>query len=242
MTSVLNMLPKPFLKFWASKVVAEKAVEHLGEIVNIAMRDQAAAIDFLKRSPDRFTAKAADMGTEVHDVYERLARGETLGRVHPDMEPYVRIFESFEKTYKPEFLFLEETVWSETHGYAGSFDWMARVTDPKTKEELVAIGDNKTTRSGVHSEVAIQLAAYKNADYIVRPDGGRVPLPKLEVGLVLHARPEGGKVVPARIDDEVFQVFLHLLEVYKFERELKNKVLGNELPLVLDEPKKRVRG
>lgn len=241
-TSVLNMLPKPFLKFWASKVVAEKAVENLGEIVGIAMRDPGAAVDFLKRSPDRFTAQAADMGTEVHDVYERLARGEEIGRVHPDMEPYVKTFRAFERDYKPEFLFLEETVWSETHGYAGSFDWMARVTDPITKDELVAIGDNKTTRSGVHAEVALQLAAYRHADYIVRPDGGRVPIPKLDVGLVLHARPEGGKVVPARIDDDVFAVFLHLLEVFKYERNLKSDMLGKELPLTWEpEAKGRAR-
>lgn len=250
-TSVLNMLPKPFLKYWASKVVAEKAVEHLGEVVSISLRDPGAAIDFLKRSPDRFTAAAADNGTEVHGIFETLARGETLGRVHPDMKPYIDVFSGFEKQFKPEFLFLEETVWSETHGYAGSFDFIARVTDPGTSEEMTVVGDWKTTRSGVHTEVALQETAYANADYIVRPDGGRVPIPKLDGGIVVHVAaadkndptsPIVGKVVPLRIDDDLFDVFKALMVVWEWDRETQKTVLGREIAIEVEEEKPARRG
>lgn len=230
-TSVLGMLPKEFLKFWAAKVVAETAVENLGSVVGLAMSDPQGAVDYLKRAPQRNTGAAADNGTAVHDMYERLAKGEDAGRVLPEMKPYLAIFRDFERKFSPEFLHIEDTVWSETHGYAGSFDWIARVTDPSTKETLTAIGDWKTTRSGVHEEVALQLSAYKNADYIVRPDGGRVPIPKIDVGLVVHARPEGGQVVPARVDDDVFEVFKTLLGVYHYEKDTKKTVLGAGIPL-----------
>jgi hypothetical protein len=230
-TSVLNMLPKEFLKFWAAKVVAETAVENLGSIVGLAMGDPQGAVDYLKRAPMRNTGAAADMGTTVHDMYERLAKGEDVGRVTPDLKPYLAIYRDFEEKFQPEFLHIEDTFWSETHGYAGSADWIGNITDPDTGERVTAIGDWKTTRSGVHEETSLQLTAYSRADYIISPDGSKVELPKITAGVVVHARPEGGQVVPARIDDDVFDVFLNLLSVYKYEKELKKTLLGNGIPL-----------
>lgn len=220
-TSIINMLPKPFLKFWASKTVATYAVENLGDIVGIALRgDSQGAIDYLKRSPDRETEKAAQTGTEAHDYFERLSKGETIGRVHPELRPFVEHYDAFLQEFSPEFVFMEETVWSEAHDYAGSFDALATIAG-----ELVWV-DYKTTRSGVHAEVALQLAAYRNADYIIRPDGSRVPLPKGEAGAVLHVRPEGWSLVPVRCDGPVFDYFLHLREVFRWEKEMKETVIG----------------
>lgn len=242
-TSILNMLPKGFLKYWAAKVVAETAVESLGEVVSISMRDRGAAIDFLKRAPDRFTNNSADAGTAVHDLYERLAKGEEIGRVHPDLLPYVGIYKGFEKTYKPEYLYLEETVWSETHGYAGSFDFIAKITDPDTSDRMTVVGDWKTTRSGVHAEVALQETAYSRADYIVLPDGSKAEIPALDGGIVVHARPEGGQVVPALLSDDLFAIFLALRQVWEWDREVSNTVLGRGLPIevVEDAPVRRGR-
>lgn len=222
-TSILNMLPKGFLKFWAAKSVAENAVKLLPEVVGLALKDEQAAIDMLKRSPDRDTKKAADAGTEVHELYERLARGEKVGRLHPDLEPYARHFDEFVKKFKPDFLHLEQTVWSETHGYAGSFDLIAKI------DGEIAVGDFKTTRSGVHEEVALQLAAYRHADYIVGPDGGQISLPEITNGFVFHVRPEAWQVVPARCDRDLFEIFLHLKEVWRWERDVKSSVLGRAI-------------
>lgn len=243
-TSVLNMLPKGFLKFWAAKAVATAAVENLGEVVGITLKaGPDAAVDFLKRAPDRDVRKAADRGTEVHELFERMAKGEDPGRVHPDFEPYVAIFKGFEAQFKPEFLYLEGTVWSETHGYAGSFDFIAWVTDTDAEDErILVIGDWKTTRSGVHEEVALQLTAYAHADYIVTPDGQKVDIPPVTAGIVVHARPEGGKVVPARIDSELFETFIALQKVWEWDREGKKTVLGREVPIVsIEAPKRRAR-
>lgn len=235
-TSILNMLPKGFLKFWASKSVAEFAVANLGPVVTlVAAGEHSAAVDMLKRSPDRDTAQAAAAGTEVHDLFERMAKGEEVGRIHPDLTPYVGIFKGFEEQFKPEFLYLEETVWSETHGYAGSFDFMAKVTDPDPEpdgpERVTVIGDWKTTRSGVHEEVALQMTAYKNADYIILPDGSTVDIPELDGGIVVHARPEGGQVVPARIDDDLFEFFLALRKIWEYDRDVSKTVLGRSIPI-----------
>jgi hypothetical protein len=220
-TSVLGMLPKDFLRYWAAKVVAEEAVADLGTTVSIAMRDPAAAIDFLKRAPDRNTNKAADTGTAAHDLFERLAKGEVLGRVHPDLEPFVRHFSEYLDVVQPEYHFMEETVWNDTHQYAGSFDAFATIQGEKVWL------DNKTTRSGIHAEVGIQLAAYRYAEAILRPDGSRIPMPKADGGAVLHIRPEGWQLVPVRADEAMFEVFLHLREIFDFEKNVKSTIVGD---------------
>lgn len=235
-TSVLNMLPKDFLKFWAAKVVAEFAVDNIGEIVGIAMKDPGAAIDMLKGAPNRFTRTAADIGTEAHDYFEALAKGETIGRVHPDLAPFVAHFREFIEDCDPEFLFLEETVWSDTLGYAGSFDALGvlhgEAAGPLKGKRIFF--DWKTTRSGVHEEVALQLAAYASADSIIRPDGSRVPLPKIEGAAVLLVRPEGWQLVPVNIgtvdlgegqEVEVIDYFKALREVFDWDGVVKRHVL-----------------
>lgn len=233
-TSILNMLPKPFLTFWAAKVVAEHAVDNLGDIVGITLRGgRQGAIDFLKGAPRRDTAKAAETGTEAHDYFERQAGGETIGRVHPDLKPFVDNFDAFLQEFSPEIVFMEETVWSEKHDYAGSFDAYGIING-----ERVWL-DWKTTRSGVHPEVALQLAAYRNADYIIRPDGSRVPMPSADGGAVLHVRPEGWQLVPVKCDDEVFETFLHLRRVFDWDHGLKDAVIGAPLNTPANAPKRR---
>lgn len=222
-TSVVGMLPKEFLRYWAAKMVAEEAVADPGTLVNMVLRDPSAAVDHLKKAPDRTTRKAADIGTAAHDLFEKLARNESVGRVHPDLEPFVRHFSDFLDVAQPEYHFMEETVWSDKHGYAGSFDAFATI-----RGERVWI-DNKTTRSGIHEEVGIQLAAYRFADSIIRADGGRVPMPEADGGAVLHIRPEGWKLVPVRCDEAMFDVFLHLREVFRYEKEIKGTIVGREI-------------
>lgn len=222
-TSVVDMLPKPWLKFWAAKLVAETAVFNPGWIATAVGGDPQGAVDYLKRAPMRNTGAAADIGSEAHEVWEKMARGEKLPRQHPDMEPFVRGFREFLDVFEPEFLHIEETVWSETHGYAGSFDSIVRISAEKLDqdEDAIVILDNKTTRSGVHAEVALQLNAYARADYILNKDGSQTPLPEINAAAVFHCRPEGWQLVPVRLGDDLFSLFCSLIPVLSWEKELK---------------------
>ncbi|MBM7770616.1 hypothetical protein JOD54_000820 [Actinokineospora baliensis] len=223
-TSVIDMVPKNFLTFWAAKETAEWAADNLGAVVSLLLNGQRqAAVDTMKAAHRRTTGAAAETGTEVHVLFEKLARGQRVGRQHPEMEPYVRHINEFLDRYQPEFLFIEESVWSDQHKYAGSFDALVRI-----EGETVML-DAKSTRSGVHPEVALQLSAYSHADRIVTQDGAHAELPTVDAGAVLHLRPEAWQLVPARVDDDVFAYFLILRQVFDWVRDVSGTVLGAPL-------------
>ena len=245
-TSVLNNLPKNFLQYWRAKVVAEFATDNAGTLVQMLLDSESArdsvlarqaAVDWLKNAPQRDTGKSAEDGTNVHDLTEKMAHGLPVGAVHPDYKPYVERYQRFLDRYQPEFLFLEETVWNVTHGYAGSFDALAII------EGETIILDTKTTRSGVHAEVALQLAAYKYAEHILtlpepepsltevaEPEPIEVELPKVSGAAVVHLRPDESALHPIYVGEDVFEMFLTLMKVREWDQNLSKKVLGNSIP------------
>lgn len=222
-TSVLGMLPKPFLKAWAAKEVAKSAVESgpawLDSMINT--QGAEATVDFLKRAPDRNTREAADIGTAAHGVFEAMVLGHKLPPLTPAMEPFRRQYADLLDKIQPEPIRTEDTVWSETYDYAGSFDLLATV------EGRRCWIDNKTTRSGVHAEVALQLSAYRHADYILDEDGGQTPIPGgADYGLVFHVRPEGWGVYEVPIGPDVFEYFKHLRSVFTWDAQVARQVVG----------------
>lgn len=220
-TSVINMLPKPFLTFWAAKMTAEWCVENAGAFVQLLINgQQKAAVDMAKGAARRSTKDAAEVGTMVHDYFELFARGNPPRRPHPDVLPFVPHIEAFHTRYNPEYLHIEDAVWSDEHLYAGSFDFLARI------DGEIVMGDVKTTRSGVHEEVALQLAAYAHADRIIGQDDTIHPMPEITAGACLHLRPEGWKLVPVRIDDTVFEFFVTLRRVFDWIQTEHKTVLG----------------
>ncbi len=225
-TSVIGMLPKPFLKFWASKEVASTAIamSKTGELAAMVERDPDGALDYLKRSPDRNTRKAADTGTAAHSVFETLARGDALGPLTEDLRPFAAHFSDFLDEVQPTLLRAEDTVWSKEHLYAGSFDALLEIEGER------CWGDWKTTRSGVHAEVALQLSAYRKADFLLDGETGeQLVHPKADRGIVLHVRPEGWALYEVPIGDDVFEFFLHLRQTFEWDRNFSKGIPGKPL-------------
>lgn len=224
-TSVLGMLPKPFLKAWAAKMVATAAVDALAVgpdwLSPMVAADRQGAIDHLKKAPDRSTREAADIGTAAHGIFETMVLGQPLGPITEALEPYARQFGDLLDKVQPTALRTEDTVWSEKHGYAGSFDALLEIQGTRCWV------DNKTTRSGVYPEVALQLAAYRGADYLLDGDTHEViQQPKADVGLVFHIRPEGWKVYELPIGDEVLEYFLHLRRIFHWDAQIARGLVG----------------
>lgn len=235
-TSIIGMLPKPFLMYWAAKMTAELAVDSLPFVQQMAERDRQGAIDYLKGASRRYTQIRADVGSKAHDLFERMIRGEDVGKVHPDLEPYRARFADFLATVNPELVRAEDVAWSDRHQYAGSFDAIIRVwldadrrpTPDRSGTPVLLMVDWKTS-ADTYPEVALQMAAYAHADRIIGPDGSSEPMPDVDGAAVLHITPEQWALKPVRIDTDVFDLFLVLRRVFVWDRETSKTVIGKAL-------------
>ena len=89
-TSVLNMLPKEFLKFWAAKVVAEEAFDRFGVLSSyVVAQDREAAVKWLKTAHQRNTGAAAMKGTEIHEMVEAIIDQGGIPKGMPKAPPSV---------------------------------------------------------------------------------------------------------------------------------------------------------
>jgi hypothetical protein len=236
-TSVISMLPKPFLQYWTAKMAAELAVDSLPIIASMAERDRQGAVDYIKGAATRYTKTRANIGSDAHDMFERMIRGEYIGRVHPDMEPYRRGFAEFLAAVNPELISAEEVAWSDTHQYAGSYDAVLRVwlmpdntPDPTRKrgEPVDLMVDYKTSKA-TYPEVALQLAAYASADRMITADGSSHPMPDVQGAAVFHITPEGWEFKPIVIGEEVFRFFVALRLIFDWDREASKSVIGKSI-------------
>lgn len=222
-TTILKAVPKPALVNWAAKMVAEWAVDNLDQVNALVKKDEKdAAVSLLKGAPWRSRDRAANVGTHVHELVSAMILGTPWDDWPPELEPYLENFLAFVNDYDVTFEASESQVYSRAEKYAGSFDFIAKI--PKLGDGLF-IGDTKTGK-GIYPEVALQLAAYAHADFIGLPNGTEAPMPLVAGGVALHLRADGYKVVPVRVDGEVFRAFLFTREMFRWMEELSGDVLG----------------
>jgi len=101
--------------------------------------------------------RKAALGTAVHDA---AASGRALTDVPPEVAPFLRQYLAWLGASKAELLLAERQVWNLEVGYAGTFDLIARFPD-----DSVWLVDLKTG-SGIYSDHALQLAAYRYAEFV----------------------------------------------------------------------------
>jgi hypothetical protein len=222
-TTVLSKgIPKPGLIRWAGNFVAQGAVRdfsHWGE-----MSDEEA-IAYLSGLPDRRRNSSANLGSSIHAAVDAVANNREMKPVSPQAQEYVNGFMKFVTDWKPKFLLTEVAVFNRTHRYAGTLDIVARIG--RTNYVI----DTKTG-SRIYPEVALQLSAYANAEFVGREGGAEEPLPVIKKGAVLHLSPNGYELVPARIDSEVFETFLSVKDIYHWDSALSKVVLHEPMEAV----------
>lgn len=205
-TVISNALPKPSLKYWAPKVVAEWVADHLDEVAAMTGWDRDRIVNELKAKPWEQRDAAANRGTEIHALAERLVAGEEVD-VPPELEGYVNSYVSFLDTWRPRPVLVEGVVASRTWMYAGTFDLVADIPNGERP-----IFDIKTGK-GVYPDAALQQAAYVNAEYYLDAAGVEHPMAELGVtgAYIVHVRPDDYDVYPVDTGDDVFRVYQHLI-------------------------------
>lgn len=224
-TNVINKLAKPGIAYWGYRQCATFVAENL-DTVNALAGDPGAIIDLVRGAPSRATDRSSSRGDLVHGWIDERVR--TQG-AHPTTKEVLaandstaaamwRHFLQLEEDYKVEWLFSETTVWSDTHGYAGTIDWMANVFGSLT------LGDTKTGKN-IYPSVGLQLAAAAHADYAFDDHGNEFQLPQAERFAALHLRPQGARLNPISKMDENWAAFLGLRAVFEWEIEHSNDVV-----------------
>lgn len=157
--------------------------------------------------------------------------GQEVSLRDPEMAPFLENFLRFEKTWRPEWTASEMVVANPTHGYAGTLDYTI-AANGLIGQALVAqgyqvnlaldlLGDTKTGGDwdkvtsaghvhGVYPEAGLQMSAYRKAEVCWLRDGSKVEMPVTNtVGVVLHLRPEGFRLYPARCGALEYLYFRH---------------------------------
>lgn len=242
-------IPNDALKWWSAKVVAEFAHDELSNWMGM---DREHAVDYLKREPFRFTGKRANVGSAVHAIAEAVA----LKKPAPDFRTLeerqiVAAFLAWVRRYAPTFVATEASVYSRAQKYAGTFDAIVEIEaaaleehphpwEPLPGTTIIRLlidyktGGDVAEGKGVYPEAALQLNAYANADFIGAPDGSEQPIPPLSGAAVLQLGARGWRLVPVRLDDEIFRAFLYAREVFRWALVTSKTVLGDPIEHVLE--------
>lgn len=232
--------PKEALIHWAGNLVAETALDSLPYLVKASRRaeERKEAYDWLRRAHTRKKDERADLGSAVHSLIEAHVLGTPVPEEienDPELAPYLGHFRDFVRDFEVVFEASEMVVANYTQQYAGTLDYLLR--SPHIAGGALLMGDTKTGGEldvkGVYPEAGVQMAAYAHAEYGWLRNGDRVPFPRdvHEVGVVLHLRPEGYRLIPVRCGPEVFDAFRHVRHVADFNTDLAPNVVGNALPV-----------
>lgn len=213
-TTILRALNKPGLMYWSARTVAEGAIAHHDEWRAIlADEGTDAAVRFLKGLPWDKRDKAADAGSTVHAAIEAEVKGTTPPDWPNALAGFRVQWQRFLEAYRPEWVASEATVYSRKYGYAGTLDWIARIGG------VTYLGDLKTGER-IYDEVALQLAAYRFADWIDIGDGVEHPVPATDAVAVLHLRPNAYYLRHVTADEATHRSFLHILQAFRWQQQV----------------------
>lgn len=197
-TVIKNGFFKPALTTWAARKAAEYAVANWQELGHLPVAEK---VDRIRFAHERIAGDAGAKGDAVHEAIDAWQKGEAH-EAPRGVGSSLNQFIDFVFTERPVFLETEVTLWSRTHQYAGTCDWIAEIGGK------IILGDNKTGK-GVYPETAVQLAALAGCDFIIREDGTEEEIPALEELVALHIRPRSWRVIPVARREECFAAFLN---------------------------------
>lgn len=221
-TIIKGGLPAPALIHWAANSVAQYVVEHFDEVEQAVALRPDTAYYHLKQTPWEDRDAAANRGTEVHRYAEAIVNGTPMDDPPEELVGHIDALAQFLIDWQPQFAHLEVVVGSREYRYMGTADFIGYIPSLG-----FVLGDYKTSRSGVYPETALQLAAYRYAEFIVAADG-EVPMPEVDGCVAVHVTGEGYEVIPIVADEETFASFLYVQQVHEFQKRAK-LLLGEPL-------------
>lgn len=214
---------------WSASVEREMVIEAASQLyVDCEILPRMSKVGWMTTLADRIgkakanvkeLEKAAAIGSQAHALIEWKLKAKMCMNPGPmpecsDKAAFAFIaWEKWADSVRLEPAFVEQVVYSRTYGFAGTLDLFAEVNGVPT------VIDWKTGKR-VYPEAHLQNAAYRHALREMKlgyPEAGMiVRLPKVEGDPDFEA-------VPAMPEDECLLVFLHTLELWKWENAQAEK-------------------
>lgn len=202
-----NGIPKPALIGWAANTTAGYAIDHWDELTSLKASERLRKLE-KARFGDNDAALVR--GTQVHALAQKLASGEEVD-VPEHLLGHVDAYLQFVADWQPEELLVETIVGHRRWRYMGTLDLLARLNDGRPW-----LLDFKTTASGIWPESALQLAAYRNADFYIDSVGAEQPMPQIDQAGCIWLRADGYDLIPVDAGADTFRTFQYCQQVAHF--------------------------
>lgn len=225
-TTILDVINKPALGPWYAKQERQAFESALLDvatkyrtITNEQLVDAVIAAVNGVKAADREKQKAAAIGTAAHAMIEWRCQkllGEKVGpepRIPDAAQIAVMAWEDWAKAVEFAPLVIERPVYCAACGYAGTVDWIGKVSG------LVTLGDYKTGKA-IYGEAYLQNRAYRHAAKRLGLDSDQgiiLRLPKIMDDPSFEAQ-----VVP----DLPLEDFLAALRLWRWQRRIEGKPVG----------------
>jgi hypothetical protein len=212
--------PKPALVDWAGRTAAGYAVDHWDELAELGIAERLRRIE---KARYELTSAATVRGTAVHDLAQRLQTGEEID-VPENLIGHVDSYLRFVQEWEPLELLVEAPVFSREFMYGGTVDLVADLND--NNRWLL---DFKTSKGEPWPEVALQLAAYRYAEFTLSDTGAEVPMPRVDRTGVIWLRADGYDLVDIQAGPPAFAAFGAVQHVAQFRAEPREHWIGQML-------------
>ena len=226
-TTILSIVGKPALTAWAAKVEREMVIVESGKLYSAlqcqesvnSLRWSSLLTQQLgkEKAHSKELAKGAEIGSQAHAMIEWNLKARLLKdagpapQIGPKAQHAYAAWVEWSDKNKLKPLYVEETVYSQTHEYAGTMDLLAEIDG-----EPVLL-DWKTGKA-IYPEAHLQNVAYRKAVSEMGFGNPRrgiiVRLPKVETD-------PDFEVVEADPISEAFPIFLACKDLWNWHNKKK---------------------
>lgn len=224
-TSILGAISKPALMNWAAKVEREMVVNVSAQLYqDMHSKPKMTDVNWKltlntmlgnTKAANKELAKAAEIGSQAHALIEWTMMAAMLHEVGPAPEISGKArwafsaWENWKASVNLKPVFVEQTVWSNIHQYAGTMDLLAYVNDQLT------VVDWKTGKA-IYPEAYLQNAAYRHA---IREMGHADPVAGLIVRLPKSETDPEFEVKECPPEKECMDIFLSTRKLWAWIQE-----------------------
>jgi len=228
---------------WQISQVVNRAIDERDEVERMLTRPAKTrekvleknrvkeAKSWLRKAATDQRDRDAARGTAVHDLaaqgivledipeFVEIVDGKVITQVpREEIVPRLSWFIGWLKASGCKILAQEFQVFNLTHGYAGSVDLLVEFANGQ-----IWLIDLKTG-AGTYFEHALQVTAYRNAEFVgkddVVDDHLTDLLHQISATAILHLGIDGWEFVKVRSDSRVFQAYLGVLDFARLSLEI----------------------